>query len=73
MSSTKIFKYVNKMDYYHNVSLAYKILFTIPVMVWHRMKRSSFYIQIIEELYEVYKISQERLNHLAILHIEKKY
>jgi signal recognition particle receptor subunit beta len=72
MSSTKIFKYVNKMDYYHNVSLAYKILFTIPVMVASN-KNEFFYIQIIEELYEVYKISQERLNHLAILHIEKKY
>jgi hypothetical protein len=33
MSSTKIFEYINKVDSYHNVSIAYQIVFTIPVMV----------------------------------------
>ena len=33
MSSMEIFEYVRKMDSYPNVSIAYRILFTMPVTV----------------------------------------
>jgi hypothetical protein len=33
MSSIETFEYVNKMDSYANVSIVYRILFTMPVTV----------------------------------------
>jgi hypothetical protein len=56
MSSTEIFEYVNKMNSYSNISIAYQILFTIPITL--ASNERSFLIEIIEEPFEVYNLSR---------------
>jgi hypothetical protein len=53
----EIFEYVNKMDSYPNVYIAYQTLFTMPVTV-ASTERSFFKVEIIEELFEVYNVSR---------------
>jgi hypothetical protein len=33
MTAMEIFEYITKMDCYPNISIAYRILFTVPVIV----------------------------------------
>jgi hypothetical protein len=51
----KIFEYVKKMDSYPNISIAYRILFTVSVTV-ASAERSFSKLIIIEELFKVYNV-----------------
>jgi hypothetical protein len=51
----KIFEYVKKMDSYPNISIAYRILFTMSVTV-ASAERSFSKLIIIEELFKVYNV-----------------
>jgi hypothetical protein len=70
MSSMEIFEFVRRMDCYPNISVAYQILFTIPITVasaersFSKLKLLKNYLRSI--------MSQERLNRLSTLCIEKK-
>jgi hypothetical protein len=66
----KIFEYVRKMDSYPNVSTAYRILFTVSVPV-ASAKRSFSKLKLLKN-YLRSTLSQERLNSLATLCIEKR-
>jgi hypothetical protein len=70
MFSMKIFEYVKRMDSYPNVSIAYRILFTVPVTV-ASAERSFSKLKLLKN-YLRSTMSQERLNGLATLCIEKK-
>jgi hypothetical protein len=41
MSSMEIFEYITEMDCYPNISIAYRILFTMPVIVASAERRFS--------------------------------
>ncbi|KAG6413837.1 hypothetical protein SASPL_126552 [Salvia splendens] len=70
MSSMDIFEYVRKMDSYPNISIAYRILFTAPVTV-ASAERSFSKLKLLKN-YLRSTMSQQRLNGLATLCIEKK-
>jgi hypothetical protein len=70
MSSIEIFEYITKMDSYPNISNAYRILFTMPVTV-ASAERSFSKLKLLKN-YIKSTMSQERLNGLATLCIEKK-
>lgn len=70
MSSMEIVEYVTEADCYPNVSIAYRILFTIPVTV-ASAERSFSKLKLLKN-YLRSTMSQERLNALATLCIEKK-
>ncbi|KAG6401046.1 hypothetical protein SASPL_137891 [Salvia splendens] len=70
MSSMDIFEYVRKMDSYPNISIAYRILFTVPVIV-ASAERSFSKLKLLKN-YLRSTMSQQRLNGLATLCIEKK-
>jgi hypothetical protein len=70
MSAIEIFEFVTETDCYPNISIAYRILFTMPVTVasaertFSKLKLLKNYLRSV--------MSQERLNGLATLCIEKK-
>uniref|UniRef100_A0A8I6X471 HAT C-terminal dimerisation domain-containing protein n=1 Tax=Hordeum vulgare subsp. vulgare TaxID=112509 RepID=A0A8I6X471_HORVV len=70
MSAMEIFEFVRKLDCYPNISIAYRIFFTMPVTVasaeriFSKLKLLKNYLRS--------TMSQERLNGLATLCIEKK-
>jgi hypothetical protein len=70
MSAMEIFEFVKKVDSYPNVSIAYRILFTMPVTV-ASAERSFSKLKLLKN-YLRSVMSQERLNGLATLCIEKK-
>jgi hypothetical protein len=70
MSAMEIFEFVKKVDNYPNVSIAYRILFTMPVTV-ASAERSFSKLKLLKN-YLRSVMSQERLNGLATLCIEKK-
>ncbi|XP_066323458.1 uncharacterized protein [Miscanthus floridulus] len=70
MSTMEIFEFVTEADCYPNISIAYQVLFTMPVTVasaertFSKLKLLKNYLRSV--------MSQERLNGLATLCIEKK-
>jgi hypothetical protein len=70
MSSMEIFEYVRQMDSYPNISIAYRILFIVPVTV-ASAERSYSKLKLLKN-YLRSTMSQERLNGLATLCIGKK-
>jgi hypothetical protein len=70
MSSMEIFEYVRQMDSYLNISIAYRILFTVPVTV-ASAERSFSKLKLLKN-YLRSTMSQDRLHGLATLCIEKK-
>jgi len=66
----QIFEYVREVDCYPDVSVAYRILFTVPVTVASD-ERTFSYLKLLRN-YMRSTMSQEKLNGLAILYIEKK-
>ena len=69
MFAMEIFEFVKEMDSYPNVSIAYRILFTMPVTV-ASAERSFSKLKLLRN-YLRSVMSQERLNSLATLCIEK--
>jgi hypothetical protein len=69
LSAMQIFEHVRDLDCYPNVSIAYRILFTIPVTV-ASAERSFSKLKLLRN-YLRSTMTQERLNGLAILCIEK--
>jgi hypothetical protein len=70
MYSMEIFEYVRQMDSYPNISIAYQILFTVSVTV-ASAERSFLKLKLLKN-YLRSTMSQDRLNGLATLCIEKK-
>jgi hypothetical protein len=70
MSAMEIFEFVTEEDCYPNISIAYRILFTVPVTV-ASAERSFSKLKLLRN-YLRSAMSQQRLNGLAILCIEKK-
>lgn len=70
LSAMEIFEHVREVDCYPNVSIAYRILFTVPVTV-ASAERSFSKLKLLKN-YLRSTMSQERLNGLATLCIEKK-
>ena len=70
MSAMEIFEFVREVDSYPNVVIAYRILFTMPVTV-ASAERSFSKLKLLKN-YLRSTMSQERLNGLATLCIEKK-
>ena len=70
MSAMEIFEFVRRMDCYPNIFVAYRILFTIPITV-ASAERSFSKLKLLKN-YLRSTMSQERLNGLATLCIEKK-
>ena len=70
LSAMEIFKHVRELDCYPNISIAYRILFTVPVTV-ASAERSFSKLKLLKN-YLRSTMSQERLNGLATLCIEKK-
>ena len=70
MTAMEIFEYVREVDCYPNVSIAYRILFTVPVTV-ASAERIFSKLKLLRN-YMRSTMSQEKLNGLAILYIEKK-
>jgi hypothetical protein len=70
MIAMEIFEFVTKADCYPNVSIAYQILFTMPVTV-ASVERSFSKLKLLKN-YLRSTMSQERLNGLATLCIEKR-
>jgi len=66
----QIFEYVREVDCYPDVSVAYRILFTVSVTVTSA-ERTFSYLKLLRN-YMRSTMSQERLNGLTILCIEKK-
>jgi hypothetical protein len=58
------------VDIHPNISIAYRILFTVPVIA-PSTERSFSKLKSLKNYFRS-KVSQERLNGLAILSIEKK-
>uniref|UniRef100_A0A8I6X456 HAT C-terminal dimerisation domain-containing protein n=1 Tax=Hordeum vulgare subsp. vulgare TaxID=112509 RepID=A0A8I6X456_HORVV len=71
MSAMDIFEFVRESDCYPNISIAYRIFFTMPVTV--ASAESSFSKLKLLKNYLRSTMSQERLNGLATLCIEKKF
>ena len=69
MSAPEILKFVMDADCYPNISVAYRILLTIPVTV-ATAKRSFSKLKLLKN-YLRSTMSQERLNGLAMCTIEK--
>ena len=69
MSAPEILKFVMDADCYPNISVAYRILLTIPVTV-ATAKRSFSKLKLLNN-YLRSTMSQERLNGLAMCTIEK--
>ena len=69
MSAMEVFEFVREVDCYPNVSIAYRILFTVPVTV-ASAKRSFSKLKLLKN-YLRSIMSQERLIGLATLCIEK--
>ena len=65
-----IFNYINEMNCYPNVSIAYRILLTISVTI-ASTERSFSKLKLLKS-YLRSTILQERLNGLAILSIEEE-
>jgi hypothetical protein len=65
-----ILNYIKTLDFFPNTCIAYRILLTIPVTV-ASAERSFSKLKLIKS-YVRSTMSQERLNGLAILSIEKK-
>lgn len=70
MSAMEIFEHVRDLDSFPNVSIAYRIMFTMPVTV-ASAERSFSKLKLLKN-YLRSVMSQERLNGLATLCIEKK-
>jgi len=70
MSAMEIFEYVRDVDCYPNISVAYRILFTVHVTV-ASAERSFSKLKLLKN-YLRSTMSQERLNGLATLCIKKK-
>ncbi|XP_021861362.2 uncharacterized protein [Spinacia oleracea] len=70
ISALEILKFVKAADCYPNVSIAYRILLTMPVTV-ASAERSFSKLKLLKT-YLRSSMSQERLNGLAILSIEKE-
>nr|XP_040251732.1 zinc finger MYM-type protein 1-like [Aegilops tauschii subsp. strangulata] len=70
MSAMEIFGHVREVDCYPNISIAYRILFTVPVTV-ASAERSFSKLKLLKN-YLRSTMTQERLNGLATLCIEKK-
>lgn len=70
MSAMEIFEFVREADCYPNISIAYRILFTMPVTV-ASAERSFSKLKLLKNHLRS-TMSQERLNGLATLCIEKK-
>jgi hypothetical protein len=70
MSAMDIFEFVREVDSYANVVIAYRILFTMPVTV-ASAERSFSKLKLLKN-YLRSVMSQERLNGLATLCIEKQ-
>jgi hypothetical protein len=70
MFAMELFEFVREADCYPNISIAYRILFTMPVTV-ASAERSFSKLKLLKN-YLRSVISQERLNGLATLCIEKK-
>jgi hypothetical protein len=70
LSTMQIFEHVRDLDCYPNVSIAYRILFIVPLMVTSA-DRSFSKLKLLKN-YLRSTMTQERLNGLAILCIEKK-
>jgi hypothetical protein len=70
MSAMELFEFVREADCYPNISIAYRILFTTPVTV-ASAERSFSKLKLLKN-YLRSVMSQERLNGLATLCIEKK-
>ncbi|KAI5003233.1 hypothetical protein ZWY2020_030393 [Hordeum vulgare] len=66
-----IFEFVRESDCYPNISIAYRIFFTMPVTV-ASAERSFSKLKLLKN-YLRSTMSQERLNGLATLCIEKKF
>ncbi|KAK8303276.1 hypothetical protein V6Z11_D04G140000 [Gossypium hirsutum] len=71
MLATEILEFVKSTDCYPNVSIAYRNFLTIPVTV-ASAKRSFSKLNLIKTYLRL-SMSQERLNGLAILSIEKDF
>jgi len=69
MSAMEIFEFVREVDCYPNISIAYRILFTVPVTVASAERSFSKLKLLLNYLRST--MSQERLNGLATLCIEK--
>ncbi|VAI54522.1 hypothetical protein VPH35_109191 [Triticum aestivum] len=69
MSADQIFEFVRDADCYLNVSIAYRILLTVPVTV-ASAERSFSKLKLLKN-YLRSMMSQERLNGLAMCCIEK--
>ena len=67
MSAMNIFRHVREVDCYPNISIAYCILFTVPVTI-ASAERSFSKLKLLKN----YLRTQERLNGLATLCIKKK-
>jgi hypothetical protein len=70
LSAKEIFEHVIEVNCYPNVSIAYRILFTVSVTV-ASAERSFSKLKLLKN-YLRSTMTQERLNHLATLCIEKK-
>jgi hypothetical protein len=70
LSAMEIFEHVRDLDCYPNVAIAYRILFTMPVTV-ASAERSFSKLKLLKN-YLRSTMTQDRLNGLAILCIEKK-
>ena len=69
MSAPEILKFVMDADCYPNISVAYRILLTVPVTV-ASVERSFSKLKLLKN-YLRSTMSQERLNGLAMCTIEK--
>ena len=70
MSATEILQFVTDVDCYPNVSIAYRILLTVPVIV-ASAKRSFSKLKILKNCLRSTML-QERLNGLAMCCIERE-
>ena len=69
MSAIKMFEFVRNINSFPNISIAYRILFTVPVTV-ASAERSFSKLKLLKN-YLRSAMSQERLNGLATICIEK--
>jgi hypothetical protein len=66
----EIFEHIRDVDWYANVSIAYRIIFSVPVIV-ASTERSFSKLKLLKN-YLRSPMTQERLNGLTTLCIEKK-
>lgn len=69
MSAIEIFEFIRDVDCYPNVSITYRILFTVPVIV-ASAERSFSKLKLLKNNLRS-SMSQEKLNGLTTLCIEK--